>query len=923
MKTLRPTTIIPPELYVERAADRQLDEIVAEMGRPGYILVARQMGKTNLLFNMKRNRQSLGDLVIYLDLSNRFETVRGLFRHIIDQIVDGDIHLRDECHQIIVAERETSSAEPNLEYDRHIRLILRAAEGRRIIVVLDEIDSLTTARYSNIFFAQIRSMYFARVNHDEYYRLTYVLSGVAEPTDLIKDKNISPFNIGEKIYLEDFTKDEVNTLIKKAGLSFSTDVVDELYSWISGNPRMTWDVCSELEDIERDGTTATKHDVKGIIDKLYLGLFSRTPIDHIRTLAKEDSDIRNAITLVRSGKGASLDEKARTLLYLAGISQDAGSDIPKLRNRVIDVALADARLGRLAESTVPRYDLYISYNRADQDAVQNVAQLLRRRGLHVFFDRWAFQAGQIFSETLPTALIESKAVAVFVGPSGMSSMQKEEFALSLQRRISEADFPVIPVFLPGAVPDLTFLDLAAWVDFRNFEDEPFSVEYLIRAAHGEPVGEEAKEKNAEVMASINPYRGLAPFQEEQAPLFFGRETYGRLLVNELSHRNFIAVVGAPGSGKSSLVQAGVVPRLRRGEDGRIWSVVAMTPGSRPVDALATALAPLVNLRPSLREPNFALATKFLAKSLAEGTVRLTDLIEEIVARYSGAERVLLVIDQWEELYTPALDEDERRQFIDQLTNASNSSPLSVILTLRSDFLDQTLTHRSLADALQGGIVDIAPMTQDELRRAIVEPARVVGLQFENKLVDRILEDVKRARDILPVLEFTLYALWETRKDGKLLQEGYDAIGRHRALIQRAEHVFEHLTLEQKIEIREVLVQLVIGNEPSVFAMRPRVSLDSLSDEGRHLVRQYVDAGLVVITRSADGQAFIQFTHESLARNWPQLQHWVEAYFMPRTSTSRLYFSFWRRRIILAFLLAAFFILAGVALYGLPRLITSP
>jgi hypothetical protein len=205
----------------------------------------------------------------------------------------------------------------------------------------------------------------------------------------------------------------------------------------------------------------------------------------------------------------------------------------------------------------------------------------------------------------------------------------------------------------------------------------------------------------------------------------------------------------------------------------------------------------------------------------------------------------------------------------------------------------------------------------------VEPARVVGLQFESKLVDRILEDVKRARDILSVLEFTLYALWETRKDGKLLHEGYEAIGRHHALIKRAEDVFARFPPGERIEAQRALVQLVTVGEAGLAETRRRVSLDSLSDEGRYLVR-YADAGLIVITHSVDGQAFIEFTHDSFVRNWPRLQSWVEEeYHMVHASISRRFFHSRRRRIILAFSLAVFSILAGIALYVAPRFMSNP
>jgi tetratricopeptide (TPR) repeat protein len=340
-KVLRPSTIIPSHLYVERAADRQLAQIVSDMGRPGYVLVARQMGKTNLLINMKREREALGDLVPYIDLTNRLASSRALFRNIIDTICNcAPDELRNVLLEIEKQRAETGLVEPILEYDRHLRLILRTLPTTRIIIVLDEVDSMISVDYSDTIFAQIRRMYFSRVNHPEFHRLTYALSGVAEPTDLIKDTNISPFNIGEKIYLDDFSLSEVRLLLRKAHLSLRPEVVDAIYYWASGNPRMTWDICSELEDAIIAHGDATKDDVQWVVNKLYLDRFDRAPIDHIRDLVERDAEVRAAITrLKRSAE--DIDEKTRSRLYLAGVV-GASLHSVHIKNRVIEAALSDS-----------------------------------------------------------------------------------------------------------------------------------------------------------------------------------------------------------------------------------------------------------------------------------------------------------------------------------------------------------------------------------------------------------------------------------------------------------------------------------------------------------------------------------------------------------------------------------------------------
>lgn len=344
-KTLRNTTIIPKQLYVERAADRQLKAVIAEMGRPGYILVARQMGKTNLLINLKREHNS--DIVLYLDLSNRFDTVRAWFRYVIDSLIESYSEDFLGASEAIYRQREQSNFEPNTEYDRHLRHLLRQTD-KRFIIVLDEIDSLVNAPYSDVVLAQVRSMYFSRVNYPEYERLTYVLSGVAEPTDLIKDKNISPFNIGEKIYLDEFSRAEFALFIAKSSLQISVEVIDAVYSWASGNPRMTWDICSELEDRLLAGETPTPKTVDEVVEKLYLRDLDRAPIDHIRTLVENDAQIRDAIVSIRYGKSGFLDDKIRSKLYLSGITRLTSEGTIEIKNKIIDCALSDRWLKNLS-----------------------------------------------------------------------------------------------------------------------------------------------------------------------------------------------------------------------------------------------------------------------------------------------------------------------------------------------------------------------------------------------------------------------------------------------------------------------------------------------------------------------------------------------------------------------------------------------
>lgn len=339
-KVLQSTTIVPPSLYVERSADRQVYKVIEEMGRPGYVLVARQMGKTNLLLNAKRKLETDSDLFVYIDLSNAYDTARERFRSFVDTTLEvGSDILGDLCSEIY-KDRANSNLPAHIEHTRELRKILKKIRGK-LVIILDEVDSLTKSDYSDEIFAQIRSVYFSRVNFSEANRLTYLLSGVAEPTELIKNTKISPFNIGEKIYLDDFSYEEFCNFIKLSRLPDDSLINDRIYYWTNGNPRMTWDVCSEIEDVYICNNNVTQETVDDIIYKLYFTNYDRPPVDHIRTLIEKERELRNAITEIRYNKADSVTDVVKNKLYLAGITNISSKDRQVvIKNKVIDLSLS-------------------------------------------------------------------------------------------------------------------------------------------------------------------------------------------------------------------------------------------------------------------------------------------------------------------------------------------------------------------------------------------------------------------------------------------------------------------------------------------------------------------------------------------------------------------------------------------------------
>ena len=181
-KILKKYTRIPEHLYVKRNADKELEIIINEMERPGYVLVARQMGKTNLLFNAMRTLKNDNRLLVYVDLSNAFELERDCYRNIIDNIIEPNENIFGLIENKIF-EIRNQDLPPNKEYSKSLRVILNHFHGD-LIIILDEVDALRSVKYSDHIFAQIRSNYFSRTNFPMLDKLTYILSGVIEPRSL-------------------------------------------------------------------------------------------------------------------------------------------------------------------------------------------------------------------------------------------------------------------------------------------------------------------------------------------------------------------------------------------------------------------------------------------------------------------------------------------------------------------------------------------------------------------------------------------------------------------------------------------------------------------------------------------------------------------------------------------------------------------
>jgi WD40 repeat protein/transcriptional regulator with XRE-family HTH domain len=346
----------------------------------------------------------------------------------------------------------------------------------------------------------------------------------------------------------------------------------------------------------------------------------------------------------------------------------------------------------------------------------------------------------------------------------------------------------------------------------------------------------------------SPYVGLSGYTDADADRFFGRETLVDEVTSRVSLRRFTAVFGPSGSGKSSLLRAGVISKLRR--DGR-QAVVVLTPGAQPLDELAAALGPLLGTSPAaLREDH---------RNLHDGLRR---------------NAIVLVVDQFEELFTICRDEAQRETFISALLHAAfaEGSRCRVLLGVRADFYPHCALHAELAQALGDAQVTVGPMTAKELRRVIVEPATRARCTVEGALLTTLVSEAHGRPGILPLLSHALLETWRRRAGAKLTLAAYQHTGgMARALARTAEAVHAGLTESQQRITRHLFVRLTALGEGTEDTKR-RVPLTEIEqdDDHRRVIARLVEARLITADRDS-----VEITHEALIRNWPRLHRWLD------------------------------------------------
>jgi len=374
-----------------------------------------------------------------------------------------------------------------------------------------------------------------------------------------------------------------------------------------------------------------------------------------------------------------------------------------------------------------------------------------------------------------------------------------------------------------------------------------------------------------------PFRGLLAFEERHAAFFFGRDAEVDAGVERLRTATVLPVVGQSGAGKSSFVQAGVLPRLR--EQGP-WTVVSLRPGPRPLTSLAARLLALdtndSHGAATAQRDTIEELTRTLLERPSHANVRLHALADQTRSR------VLLFVDQLEEVITHGCSSAEAQAFLDAVASGADAVDdlVRVIFTLRDDFLGRAATGDAMAAVLANVLV-VRRLDDRHLREAALRPLERLGFAWDDSAVlDRIVAELSGLPAALPLLQFACAELWERRdQTSRLLRRAdYEALGGVAgALALHAESVFEGLSPADLDVARRLLLRLV-GPDGVRRAMMRRAALEGLGSRATTMLERLTNARLLTVRRTREGapdDAVLELAHESLLRTWPQLVRWLE------------------------------------------------
>ncbi len=391
--------------------------------------------------------------------------------------------------------------------------------------------------------------------------------------------------------------------------------------------------------------------------------------------------------------------------------------------------------------------------------------------------------------------------------------------------------------------------------------------------------------NLDEIDTPSPYLGLSYFKSSDAQLFFGRCSQIKELEKATEVHNFIPILGASGSGKSSLVFAGLIPKLAE-KGSWLFTYFRLGDNPNPFEAIAQALLPL-----------YGDYEGDLAKELKENKQKIAEVFASIQNKHPE-QQLLLFADQFEQLYA-AYDEATQHLFLDLLLNiiqppSNDSLPRVLVTTMRAEFLGKALSYQPFADSFKRDIKLLSLMKPQELAEVIEKPAGERNVEFQEGLVSRILDHVSNDENCLPLLEFALDELWKKRTErlkkagqkqekteGRLTYADYQEIGEVKGSIEKyANNFYRDLTSADKEQVPKIFIQLVnfsqfTQDRADRLYVRRVTKKTEFREEDWRLVQVLADKRLVVTNRNADGEDTVEIIHEALIQEWRLLREWID------------------------------------------------
>jgi len=448
----------------------------------------------------------------------------------------------------------------------------------------------------------------------------------------------------------------------------------------------------------------------------------------------------------------------------------------------------------------------------------------------------------------------------------------QRFAFELRRLRESVGTPSYRELAKRAHYSVTTLSEAA--GGRSFPSLPVTLAYVEACggdrcawqARWQAVADELVPDSGGEDPADAPYLGLMTFQPTDADRFFGRDGLIGELCTRIRRDSFVAVFGASGCGKSSLLRAGLLPALERGDatGTEQWLTVLCTPGRHPFEQLAVRLANLC-----------AISALPVAGQLAERPAAVGVLVEQVLVTRSPQARLVLVVDQFEEVFTLCDDERERAGFIDCLLAVAARADARVVLGARADFYARCARHPALVAALRDRQVLVGPLQDDELRCVIREPAVRAGLGVEKALVETIIADTRCEPGALPLISHALLETWKRRSGDVLTLAAYQRTGGvHGAIARTADRVYDELDADGQRIVRNVLTRLTALGQGTEDTRR-RVGHHELlggsdADAVAAVLARLTAARLVTVDEST-----AEVAHEALIRSWPRLRGWLD------------------------------------------------